>query len=107
MSNHKNTVRSDRKRSARAKTDSGKRLFSVPAGIFLLVILFFSAHWVSPYREIFLVAASVAIALSLFILIADYMTCAMSQSIGIILSLTYYLQSAVTEGKRIGSVLTP
>ena len=89
------------------RNDSGKRLFSIPAGLFLLVILFFFAHWGSPYREMFLVGTSAAIALLLFILTADYMTCAISQSLGIILSLAYYLQSVLTEGKTIGSVLTP
>jgi glycopeptide antibiotics resistance protein len=107
MNNHKNADRPDKKRTTRANNGSSQRLFSVPAGIFLLVILFFSDHWGSPYREVFLVGTSIAIALLLFILTADYMTCAMSQSFGIILSLTYYLQSAVTEGKKIGSVLTP
>ena len=107
MNNQTKSRKSSRRSPSQMRNDSGKRLFSIPAGLFLLVILFFFAHWGSPYREMFLVGTSAAIALLLFILTADYMTCAISQSLGIILSLAYYLQSVLTEGKTIGSVLTP
>lgn len=107
MNNQIKSRKSSRRSPSQMRNDSGKRLFSIPAGLFLLVILFFFAHWGSPYREMFLVGTSAAIALLLFILTADYMTCAISQSLGIILSLAYYLQSVLTEGKTIGSVLTP
>lgn len=82
------------------------RLLSIPAGMLLLVIMSFSDNMVSPWQEIMIVAASAGIALLLFRLTTDYMTCAISQSLGIVLSITYYIQNAVVLKKSIGSVIT-
>jgi len=101
-----NKPKSTGKRTASASKEKGSRLLSVPAGMLLLVILSFSDNLISPYQEFFLMSAAAGIAILLFMITTDYMTCAVSQSLGIILSLTYYIQDAVVNGKSIGSVLT-
>jgi len=94
------------KRKRRGTKEKGGRLLSIPSGMLLLVILSFSDNLLSPWQEIFLVCISAGIAVLLFMVTADYMTCAISQSMGIVLSVTYYVQMAIVEGKRIGSILT-
>ena len=93
-----------RKRAASGKTEN--RLLSIPAGMLLLVILFFSDNMASPYQELFLVGTSAGIAIFLFAVTTDYMTCAISQSMGIVLSIVYYLQTAIVNKKSFGSILT-
>jgi|GEM_PF-556855 len=95
-----------RKRSLNHQNNKGRRVLSIPAGMLLLVVLLFSDSWISPYQEIFLVAASGIIAILVFALTTDYMTCAISQSMGIALSLLYYIQDAVVNHTSIESVIT-
>lgn len=94
------------RRNTAASKDKENRLLSIPAGMLLLVILFFSDNLTSPYQEFFLVGASAGISILLFVITTDYMTCAISQSLGIILSLAYYIQDALVNGISIGSVIT-
>ena len=94
------------KRTKNSDSYKENRLLSIPAGMLLLVIMSFSDNMVSPWQEVMLVTASAGIAILLFRLTADYMTCAISQSMGIVLSITYYIQNAVVLKKSIGSVLT-
>ena len=94
------------KRKRRGTKEKGGRLLSIPSGMLLLVILSFSDNLLSPWQEIFLACISAGIAVLLFVVTADYMTCAISQSMGIVLSVTYYVQMAIVEGKSIGSILT-
>jgi len=102
----RNEPKSTGKRTAAASKEKGSRLLSIPAGMLLLVILSFSDNLISPYQEFFLMGASAGIAIILFNITTDYMTCAISQSLGIILSLTYYIQDAMVNDISIGSVLT-
>jgi len=98
--------KSTRKRKMTGPKEKGGRLLSIPSGMLLLVILSFSDNLLSPWQEIFLAGIAAGIAVLLFIVTADYMTCAISQSMGIVLSVTYYVQMAIVAGKSIGSILT-
>src|SRR5659263_173179 len=102
----RNEPKSTGKRTAAASKEKGSRLLSIPAGMLLLVILSFSDNLISPYQELFLMSAAAGIAILLFMITTDYMTCAISQSLGIILSLTYYIQDAMVNDISIGSAVS-
>ena len=83
-----------------------RMLLGIPAGIFLFLLLYFSAQLTSPMAEIWLVTASSGIAILVFIISKDYMACAISQSLGLLFALLYYAANAYKGGIPIGSLLS-
>lgn len=82
------------------------RLWSLPAGLLLFVALYYSDSFGSPYQEIFLIGASTLIAIVLFAVTADYITCALSQSMGLLFSLSYYIYLAYSGGRNLGTAIS-
>ena len=69
-------------------------LLSVPAGIFLFLLLRLSDYMLSPAQEIFLVIASAGISILVYVVSKDYVSCAISQSLGLLFTLIYLLTDA-------------
>jgi len=96
----------EKKRSVSRRPEKGGRFLSVPAGILLVTILYFSDRFMSPAQELFLAATSAGIAILVFALTADYMACAISHTLGLALSLSYYVYIAVSQSRSFGSIIT-
>jgi glycopeptide antibiotics resistance protein len=84
----------------------GRRLLSIPAALLLTGFLAVSGMFSSPKQEIFLVGTSVAVTALLFILLRDYMVCAVAQALGVALSLSLYLYRLIVEQRTIGQFMS-
>jgi len=101
-----NSAAKAKRRYSSCVPGKGRRFLSVPVGILLFFFLYYSDKFLSPYQEIFLVGTSAVIAVLLFAVTTDYLACAISQSLGLVLSLAYYIYLAVIKGRSIESALS-
>jgi glycopeptide antibiotics resistance protein len=95
--------------TARTREQFSRRdrfLISVPAGIFLFLLLRLSDYLLSPVQEIFLVIASAGISILVYVVSKDYLSCAISQSLGLLFTLIYLLTDADKAGVSIANRFT-
>lgn len=79
---------------------------AVPAALLLLILTVTSEFLFSPYQEVWIVAASVLLAILLFIFTRDHLVLAMCNSIGLVLILAFYIYTAMTSGVRISDMVS-
>lgn len=87
-------------------TGGGRSLLAIPASLLLAGFLAVSGMFSSPMQEIFLIGTSVAVTAFLFIVLRDYMSCAVSQALGVVFSLSLYLYRLIFENRPIGRFMT-
>ncbi len=89
-------------RKSKANDRGVARIFiAVPAALLLLILTVTSEFLLSPYQEAWIVAASVLIAILLFVFTRDHLVMAMCNSIGLMFSLAFYFSVAIESGERI------
>lgn len=84
----------------------GRRLLSIPASLLLAGFLAVSGMFSSPMQEIFLIGSSVAVTALLFIILRDYLVCAVSQALGVVFSMSLYLYRLIFENRPIAGFMT-
>jgi len=94
-------------RKKKARERGVARIFiAVPAALMLLILTVTSEFLISPYQEAWIVAASVLLAVMLFIFTRDHLVLAMCNSIGLIFSLAFYVSGAIASGDRISEMVS-
>lgn len=79
---------------------------AVPAALLILIMTVTSEFLLSPYQEVWIVAASVMLAILLFIFTRNHLVLAMCNSIGLVFILAFYMSDAIASGDEISDMVS-
>lgn len=89
-----------------ARENKSNVILALPAALFLTGLLIYSDQYSSPVQEYLLAGGAVLVSALLFGLSGNYLTCAISQAMAVIFSLSYHAFAALGENLPLGRMIT-